>query len=251
MHDPLPFDTAVARRRAVRHFTPEPVSDALLAHLLALTRRAPSGYDAQPWCVVVVRDQDRKQRLQRACLGQAQVTEAPAVVVFAADLRPARNIGAIARGNVALGAWSEPYARFIDRYARFRLGSPWLDPFKAFGAWLVGWFRSSPHVLVGRRGRRAYATKQTMLAAQTFLLAAAAHGLDTCPMEGIDPQRVRRIVGLDRSWWIPLVVPVGHSADPPGPASGRVPAASQVFAERAGAPFPDVDAADAAVLALR
>ncbi len=248
MH-PTSFDAAVVRRHATRHFADTPVDEALLTHLLALTRRAPTGYDAQPWCAVVVRDPAIKRRLRAACLGQAQVEEAPAVVVFAADTRPAAKIGAIAAHNVALGAWSPRYGRFMRRYVRFRLGSRWLDPVKALGAWLVGWFRSAPYVPVGRHARRAYATKQTMLAAQTFLLAAAAHGLDTCPMEGLDPHRARRAVGLSRRWWVPLVVPVGVAATRPQVPSGRVPANQQIFLDRAGTPLPGVSAADAALLA--
>jgi len=247
----LSFDDAVRRRHATRHFTDAPVDDALLAHLLALTRRAPTGYDAQPWCAVVVRDAATRARLGRACLGQSQLTEAPVVVVFAADTRPARRIREIAAHNAALGAWSDRYATFMRRYVTLRLGSRWLDPLKAIGAWCVGWLRASPYLPWGRRARRAYAVKQTMFAAQTFLLAAAAHGLDTCPMEGLDPHRVRRIVGLDRSWWVPLVVPVGHAAERPHVPSGRVPAHTQVFAERAGRPLHGVSAADAALLARR
>lgn len=242
----LPFDEAVLRRRATRHFRPDPVDPALLAHLIALTRRAPSGYNAQPWRVVVVQDPERRRALQQACLGQAQIGEAPAVLVFAASRHPARDIRAIADHNVALGAWPPAYATFIRRYVRLRLGSPWLDPFKRLGAWVTSWFRSAPYTLWGRLDRRAYSVKQTMPAVQTFLLAAAAHGLDTCPMEGIDPHRVRKLVGLDRSWWIPAVVPVGYSADPPGPRTGRLPASQQVFAEHAGRPFLGVDAAEAA-----
>lgn len=81
MHESLPFDDAVRRRHATRHFTDQPVDEALLAHLLALTRRAPTGYDAQPWCAVVVQDPRTRAKLRHACLGQSQLTEAPAVVV--------------------------------------------------------------------------------------------------------------------------------------------------------------------------
>jgi Nitroreductase len=248
MTDPLPFDAAVVRRHAARHFTDEPVSQARLARLLALTRRAPSGYDSQPWCAVVVRDPVRKRQLQRACLGQAQVVEAPAVVVFAANARPVSRMREIATQNQALGAWSPEYARFMRRYTALRLGARWLDPVKRLGTWLIGWIRSAPYMPFGARERRAYAVKQTMLAGQTFMLAAAAHGLDTCPMEGLDPWRVRRVVGLGRPWWVPLVVPVGVAAERPAVPSGRVPASTQVFDETAGRPFAGVAAADAALL---
>ena len=41
-------------------------------------------------------------------------------------------------------------------------------------------------------GRKAWAYKSAMLAAQTYLLAATAHGLATAPMEGFDAARLAR-----------------------------------------------------------
>jgi nitroreductase len=43
-----------------------------------------------------------------------------------------------------------------------------------------------------------------------MLLAASARGLDTCPMEGFDPRRLGRILGLERGDVIALVVALGR-----------------------------------------
>jgi nitroreductase len=45
---------AVARRKSVRQFLPDPVDDALLRDLLERAARAPSGGNVQPWRIYVI-----------------------------------------------------------------------------------------------------------------------------------------------------------------------------------------------------
>lgn len=50
----------LARQRACRRFSPEPVEDADLARMLDAACRAPSAENSQPWVFVVVRAADRR-----------------------------------------------------------------------------------------------------------------------------------------------------------------------------------------------
>ena len=45
---------AVARRKSVRQFLPDPVDDAVLRDLLDRAARAPSGGNVQPWRIYVI-----------------------------------------------------------------------------------------------------------------------------------------------------------------------------------------------------
>ena len=49
----------IATTRAIRRFTPEPVSDDHLARILFAASRAPSGSNRQPFRFVVLRDGPR------------------------------------------------------------------------------------------------------------------------------------------------------------------------------------------------
>ena len=60
---------------------------------------------------------------------------------------------------------------------------------------------------------RVWATRQAMLAAMAFMLAASAAGLATLPMEGFDERRVRRLLRIPRRFVVPVVIPVGYAAD--------------------------------------
>lgn len=54
---------AMSTLRAVRRLRPDPVPDEVLRRVLEAARWAPTGGNAQPWRVVVVRDAAKKQRL--------------------------------------------------------------------------------------------------------------------------------------------------------------------------------------------
>ena len=54
---------AMRTLRAVRRLKPDPVPDAVLRRVLEAASFAPTGGNAQPWRVVVVRDAEKKRRL--------------------------------------------------------------------------------------------------------------------------------------------------------------------------------------------
>ena len=61
--------------------------------------------------------------------------------------------------------------------------------------------------------RRYWLAKQVSLSVMVFMLAAAAAGLGTCPMEGFDESRVKKLLGIPAHMLVVMVVPVGFSAD--------------------------------------
>jgi nitroreductase len=79
------LDQLLARRRMIRKFRPDPVSDELVRRVVRAAMRAPSAGHTQPWNYVVVRDAAMRRRLARAALSQMFVADAPVVVVPCAD----------------------------------------------------------------------------------------------------------------------------------------------------------------------
>lgn len=76
----------IRSRRSVRKFTSAPLPQGCEDSLLEAFRWAPSGGNAQPWHVRVVRRDDLKQRLCQASLSQRVVAQAAVVYVVCADL---------------------------------------------------------------------------------------------------------------------------------------------------------------------
>ncbi len=83
--EPHCLDQLLARRRMIRKFRPDPVSDAVVRRVVRAAMRAPSAGHTQPWSYVVVRDAAMRRRLARAALSQMFVADAPVVVVPCAD----------------------------------------------------------------------------------------------------------------------------------------------------------------------
>jgi nitroreductase len=221
------------RRRAARHFRPDPVEDGLLESLLEAARWAPSGYNLQPTHYVVARDAATRKRLHVACLRQQPVLEAPVVVVFAGDLDVVPNrLDQAMCLDLRAGAITNAYAS--------RVRSLVTRDFER-GPFGVGWLRALARSAVLRRfrpvpalpalDRRYWVVKQVMLGAMSFLLAAEAAGLAALPMEGFDESRVRRILGIPRSCVVPLVVPVGYSTGEEGERA-RIPLEESLHRER-------------------
>jgi nitroreductase len=63
----ISVDDAIAYRRSVRAFLPDPVSRETVEHILAIASRAPSGTNTQPWKVYVLTGA-AKERLTAAIL---------------------------------------------------------------------------------------------------------------------------------------------------------------------------------------
>ncbi len=60
---------------------------------------------------------------------------------------------------------------------------------------------------------RVWAHKSTALACQNLMLALRAYGFDSCPMEGIDPTRIRKLLKLPRTAEVSMVISAGKRAE--------------------------------------
>lgn len=224
---PEPLDIierVIKHRRATRHFASREVDRALLDRLLEAARWAPSGYNLQPTRLIVVQDRAIRPALRRACLKQAQVEEAPAVVIFAGDHRAFKDHFESTLGlDLQAGAVNADYVTLIRRivpimFQRGPVGFHWL--WKVFVLPLARLFTPLP--VLPAVHKSFWLAKQAMLSAMNFMLAAEAAGLATVPMEGFDTGRLRRCLDLPASWEPLLVVPVGYPLAEPGPKT-RLP----------------------------
>ena len=89
----------------------------------------------------------------------------------------------------------------------------WCTPFKWILTRWRGTFKPYPREPIGKWGMRIWAHKSTALACAHFMLAMRAHGFDTCPMEGLDSARVKRILGLPKEALVTMVISAGKRAE--------------------------------------
>lgn len=79
---------AIQSKRAIRHFTDEPLPDAVTQRILDAGRRSQSSKNSQPWQFIAVRDRDTLQKLSKLGDWLGHVAGAAVCVVI---LTPAEN----------------------------------------------------------------------------------------------------------------------------------------------------------------
>lgn len=227
--DPLACDfeafARIARtRRSVRAYQPDAIPDEVLDKCLDLALLAPNSHNLEPWQFIEVRDPAKLARLRILCLNQLAAREAPHLIVAVARpdfWRMGRRLMQAAIESDAPGMHLPEDVRVALR-AKYRFIIPMifqdgpfhiLGPLKRFILWAIGLFTISWRFDAGRAGQTLWATRTTALACQNLMLALRAAGFDSCPMEGFDEPRVKRLLGLPGPARIVMVLAAGRRAD--------------------------------------
>lgn len=205
----MDFFETVSRRRSVRSYSAEPVPEAVIEKAVDAALQAPNSSNLQTCRIYWVRQRERKESLVEACLNQPAARTARELIVVTAD-PAAWKTGADfilkSFGPSAPKAVRVYYGRLIP----FLYGWRVLNPLKWVLFNVGGLFRPLIRTPVSHRDVQEICVKSAALACENFMLAIAAQGFDTCPMEGFDACRVRRILGVSRGEQIVMVIAVGR-----------------------------------------
>lgn len=72
---------AIMKRRSIRKFTDERVKEDDIGQIISACKWAPSAGNRQPWEVIVVKDEELKEELADAAMGQKWMIYAPVILV--------------------------------------------------------------------------------------------------------------------------------------------------------------------------
>jgi len=185
--------SALNWRYATKVFDPaRKISDADLATLLQSLVLTPSSFGLQPYRFLVVTDPKLRARLREASWGQSQITDASHLVVF------------LARQQMT----EADVDHYIERIAQVRGDQP--ANLAAYRGMMVGTLVTGPRATTVPE----WAARQAYIALGQFMASAALLGLDSCPMEGLDPKQYDEILGLDSTPFRTVVAcPVGYRAE--------------------------------------
>lgn len=212
------FVDVVESRRSVRRFTDEPIPDAVVERCLDLALLAPTSSNLQCWEFYRVKDPKKRKALVEACLSQPAAATAPELFVAVARTdtwkRNTRDIKRMLENDV----WEWPtsmhtYYSVITRiaYDNGPLGA--LGPLKKALVSAVGLARPIPRGPTNRADVVTWAVKTTALACENLMLAFRAAGYDTCPMEGMDEKRIRKLLGLGSGSVVTMVISAGRRGE--------------------------------------
>lgn len=87
----------IKKRKSVRSYSEEKISDETLNEILEAGRLAPSWVNIQPWKFIVIRDEKTKELLYKASGEQKQVLGANVIIACVADMEAweKKNFGAV------------------------------------------------------------------------------------------------------------------------------------------------------------
>ena len=232
---------AINYRRSVRIFDEEkPLDTSLVKKCIEQASLAPTSSNMQLWEFYHVTSKETINKIAPLCFNQNAAKTAQQLVVFVVrkDLwrkRAKANLGFMDKVFGKNNPKSEQRGR--EKVARNYYGK--IIPFAYadfFG--ILGWLKYIMILITGlfrpiyrevrNKDMRIVAHKTCGLAAQNFMISMAAIGYDTCPMEGSDTWRVKRVLGLPISAEINMIVSCGIRK-PEG-----------VYGERFRIPFEDV-----------
>lgn len=229
-------------RRSVRVYDKEKSIDAeKVKNCLKLASLSPNSSNMQLWNFIHITDNDLLKEVSTACLDQTATSTAAQIVVFVTrqDLYKDRykSILHFEKGNIERNSPPERQAKRIkDREMYYGKIMPFLYA-RFFGlmglirkiiTFCIGLFRTIPRE-VSENDMRVVVHKSCALAAQTFMIAMANEGYDTCPLEGFDSKVLKKVLNLPFGAEINMVVSCGIRKGNEG-----------IFGERYRVPFEEV-----------
>lgn len=213
----LRFFEAVEQRRSVRIFDQnETFDNSVVQKCLEAAILSPNSSNLQLYQFVRVPETSPlKDPLSKLCMGQKAATTARelVVVVTRRDLWKSRakaNYDYIASSysgkpdkklKQALGYYGKLIPKLYGKYPGWSL-------LKKLIAFSVGLRRPMVRE-VGETEVRISVHKSAALAAMTFMHGMKAAGYDTCPMEGFDSKRVKKLLGLNEASEICMIIGCG------------------------------------------
>lgn len=194
---------AIQSRRAVKQFDPQHcLSEQEVESLISLAMLSPTAFNIQHWRFVIVRDPELRQQIRQAAWNQAQVTDAPLLVILCADLN----------------AWQKQPERY------------WRNAPQAAQDFLLpaihDYYHGKPQIA------RDEAMRSCGMAAQTLMLSAKAMGYDSCPMDGFDFAAVGELIRLPQDHVISMFVAIGKALQPAQPRGGQLAMREVVVTDR-------------------
>ena len=232
---------AIEYRRSVRKYLEVELDEEKVKNCIRNATLAPNSSNMQLWEFYHVTDNKTLKKLSKACFDQNAAKTAVNMVVFVARRDKWRE-----RAKYNLDFLEDMFdkqekeGKDIDRrrkvsrrYYKKLIPTIYTDflgivgYYKKILSFFIGLFRPIYREVLFSDSR-VITHKSVALAAENFMLSMAEIGYDTCPMEGSDTTRVKKILKLPSKAEITMIIGCGIRAE------------NGVYTERFRVPFDDV-----------
>ncbi|WP_434580887.1 NAD(P)H-dependent oxidoreductase [Sulfurimonas sp. NW15] len=169
------------------------ISDEDMHFILECGRKSPSSFGMEAWKFLVITNEDLKAELRPACWNQVQITSCSHLVVILAGIESLKpESGEVKKRFSRRDMPQESLNMYMDLYAKH----------------LEKTLSSDENIY-------CWSARQTYIAAANMMTGAAYTGIDSCPIEGFEKEKVEDILGLDtKKFQVAMVLPFGYRLNP-------------------------------------
>ncbi|MFA6136970.1 MAG: NAD(P)H-dependent oxidoreductase [Sulfurimonas sp.] len=184
------FSKAMDFRHACKVFDEsKKISEDEIKFILEAGRKSPSSFGMEPWKFLVITNEELKAKLRPYCWNQVQVTSCSHLVVMLAAIESVKPESGI------------PKMRFLRREM----------PQENLDFYLDLYARHLKKTLSSDENIYAWTSKQSYIASANMMSAASFIGIDSCPIEGLEKEKVEEILGLDtKKYQLSMLLPFGY-----------------------------------------
>ena len=214
------FNEVIKSRRSVRDFLNKNINILTVKKCIKNATLAPNSSNLQLWEFYHIINSELKVNISKACFDQpaAKTANQFVIIVTRKDLWKSRrdfNLNFILNKFKDLDD-KKSIRKKMNAINYYKLLIPTLYGnflritgfLKYINVSIIGFFRPM-YREVTSSDLRVVVHKSAALAAQNFMLSMSSSGYDTCPMEGFDSVRVKKILNLPSSAEINMIIGCG------------------------------------------
>ena len=165
------------------------VSDEDINYILDAGRKSPSSFGMEAWKFLVITNEELKAKIRPACWDQVQITSCSHLVIILAGI----------------DAVKPEFGEVERKFKRREMPQEKLDFYLGLYA---GHLKDT---LSSNENIYSWTARQTYIALGNMMTAAAVKGIDSCPIEGFEKEKVEEILKLDLSkYQLSCIVPFGY-----------------------------------------
>ncbi len=216
--NPDDFEQLIQARRSCRVYTDEKIPEEIVRKCISMALLAPNSSNLQSWQFYWVKSSDKKQQVVEACLSQPAAATAQELIIAVAHpnmWRTSRKLMLESFSSQSEIKVPKSAVSYYDKLVPLAYNQGFLGIFgriKSVILFFRGLSKPTPRGPVSRNDMRVWAHKSTALACQQLMLAFRAHGYDTCPMEGMDENRIKKIIDLPKGAEVCMIISAGKRA---------------------------------------
>ena len=212
------FFDVINKRRSVRKFSNIDVPESVMRKCLESCILAPNSSNLQPWEFYWIRDKEKKEKVIQACFSQNAAKTAKELVIAVSRIDTwKRNRDLIIedykKKNKLLPIINKYYNKLVPlMYYHDRFGiSGIIKRIIYLFINILGYFKPIIRGPIYKHQLLETVTKTTALACQNLMMALSAEGFDSCPMEGFDEKRIKKILDLNWQSHVVMIFGIGKA----------------------------------------